>query len=146
MTKRVLSLVAGAWALVSIAGASLAQDGSKLTAGQAAETQARLKLATGVIALGRADKDPMMLVVGARILAEIGTVGGEGNASDAYDVSAVLDEAKGLAGDNQYLLDEIAAIPTERAARVSARYCNWYQNCGYSIVDPFACEMVQVCN
>lgn len=146
MTKRVLSLVAGAFALVSLTGAGLAQDGSKLTAERAAETQAKLKLGTGVIALGRTGKDPMMLVVGARILSEIGTISGEGNVRTAYDVSAVLDEAKGLAGDNQYLLDEIAAIPTKRTERSGARYCNWYENCGYSIVDPFACEEVMVCD
>lgn len=145
MMKRVLSLLAGALALISLAGPGLAQDGSALTAAQAAETQTRLKLATGVIALGRADKDPMMLIVGAGILSDLGAVGGEGEASTAYDIPAVLAEAKELAGDNQYLLDEIAAIPTESERRV-ARYCNWYQNCGYSIVDPFACEMVQVCN
>ena len=146
MTKRVLSLVAGAFALVSLAGAGLAQDGSKLTAAQAAETQARLKLATGVIALARADKDPMMLVVGAKILSGLGTISGEGNITTAYDVTAILDEAKEIAGDNRYLLDEIAAIPTDSAERSVARYCNWYQNCGYSIVDPFACEEVMVCN
>lgn len=143
MKKCTVSIVAGAFALLSFAGASLAQDGSGLTAAQAAEAQARLKLASGVIALGRADKDPMMMVVGAKILSKMGTVGGEGDASSAYDISKVLDEAKGLAGDNQFLLAEIAAVPTDRA---TPRYCNWYQNCGYSIVDPFACEMVQVCN
>jgi hypothetical protein len=144
MTKCAVSLVAGAMALVSLTGAGLAQDGSGLTARQAAETRSRLMLATGVISLGRADKDPMMLVVGAKILAKLGSVGGEGSTSSAYDVSAVLDEARGLAGDNQYLLGEIAAVPTDRAG--IARYCNWYQNCGYSIVDPFACEEVMVCD
>ena len=145
MTKRVLPLLAGAFALVSLTGAGRAQDGSELTAARAAETQAKLKVATGVVSLGRADKDPMMLLVGARILSKLGTFGGEGDASTAYDVAAILDEAKMLAGDNQSLLDAIAAVPTERQ-RANARYCNWYENCGYSIVDPFACEMVQVCN
>lgn len=143
MTKCVFSLVAGAFALVSLTGLGFAQDGSGLTAQKAAETRSRLQLATGVIALGRADKDPMMLVVGAKILSGLGTIDGEGEASSAYDASAVLAEAKELAGDNQYLLEEISAVPTDRAV---ARYCNWYQNCGYSIVDPFACQEVQVCN
>ena len=70
-------------ALVSLTGAGLAQDGSGLTARQAAETRSRLMLATGVISLGRADKDPIMLVVGAKILAKLGSVGGEGSASSA---------------------------------------------------------------
>lgn len=143
MTKCVRLLFAGALALVSLTGAGFAQDGSGLTAKQAAETRSRLQLATGVIALGRADKDPLMLLVGARILGKLGTVDGEGEASSSYDIQTVLGEAKELAGDNKYLLDEIASVPTDR---VVARYCNWYQNCGYSIVDPFACQEVQVCN
>ena len=51
--------------------------------------------------------------------------------------------AKGVAGNNQHLLGEIAAVPTDRAA---ARYCNWYENCGCSIVDPSACEAFMGCN
>lgn len=146
MTKRVLSLVAGAFALVSLSGAGIAQDGSQLSAADAAKTRAMLQVATGVITLGRTNKDPMMMVVGAKILSELGSVTTEGDASSAYDISAVLGEAKEFAGDNAYLLGEIAAVPTDRSARVNARYCNWYQNCGYSIVDPYACEEVMVCN
>lgn len=146
MKKRVLSLVAGAFALVSLGGAGLAQDGSQLTAADAAKTRAMLQVATGVITLGRTDKDPMMLIVGARILSGLGAVSGEGEASSAYDIAAVLDEAKGLAGDDQYLLDAIAAVPADGTERAVARYCNWYQDCGYSIVDPYACREVMVCN
>lgn len=146
MRKPLLSAVAVAFALVLVPGAAIAQDNGTLTAERAAEIQTKLKVATGVIALGRADKDPMMLVVGAKILAELGTIESGENATYAYGLPAVLNEARELAGDNQYLLDQIAAIPGESVARSSARYCNWYENCGYSIVDPFACEMVQVCN
>ena len=146
MTKRVLSLLAGAFALISITGAGIAQDGSQLSAADAAKTRTMLQVATGVISLGRSNQDAMMLVVGARLLSELGSVSGEGEASSAYDLATVLDEAKEFAGDDQYLLDQIAAVPTDRSARVSARYCNWYQNCGYSIVDPYACEEVMVCN
>lgn len=146
MTKNVLSLVAGAFALVSLSGAGNAQDGSQLSAADAAKTRIMLQVATGVISLGRSNKDPMMMLVGAKILSELGSVTAEGDASSAYDISAVLGEAKEFAGGNEYLLGEIAAVPTDRSARVSARYCNWYQNCGYSIVDPYACEEVMVCN
>lgn len=144
MKKRALSLVAGAFAFLSIGGAGLAQDGSQLTAAEAAKTRAMLQVATGVITLGRSNKDPMMLIVGAKILSGLGAVSSEGDASSALDIATVLDEAKGLAGDNQYLLDEIAAVPAETER--GARYCNWYQDCGYSIVDPYACREVMVCN
>jgi hypothetical protein len=75
-------------------------------------------------------------------------VTGADDASPAYDVSTILEEATGLAGDDQYLLDVIASVTTKRAERRAGgqRYCNWYEDCGYSIVDPFACRMVQVCN
>ena len=68
MTKRVLSLVAGAFALVSLSGAGIAQDGSQLSAADAAKTRSMLQVATGVITLGRTNKDPMMMVVGTRAM------------------------------------------------------------------------------
>ena len=145
MKKRALSLVVGAFALVSISGAGLAQDGSQLSAADAAKTRTMLQVASGVISLGRSNKDAMMLLVGAKILSELGTVSGEGDASSALDMAVVLDEARELAGDDQYLLDAIAAVPAETDREVS-RYCNWYQDCGYSIVDPYACQEVMVCN
>ncbi len=145
MKKRVLSFAAGAFALISLTGAGVAQDGSQLSAADAAKTRAMLEVATGVITLGRSNDDPMMLVVGAKILSEVGDITTEGDSSSAFDIKTILDEAKELAGDNQYLLDEISAVPME-AERGVARYCNWYQNCGYSIVDPYACEEVMVCN
>ncbi|MCP4386128.1 MAG: hypothetical protein GY798_32765 [Hyphomicrobiales bacterium] len=146
MRIRTVSLVAGAALVLSVSGAVLAQDP---TPAELAETQVKVKIASGVIALGRAEKDPMMLVVGAKILSGLGTVdtgSASEDASPAFDVSQILGEAKALAGDSQYLLGEIAAVSTDRPERRSNRYCNWYENCGYSIVDPFACEWVQVCN
>lgn len=147
MAIRSVSLAAGAAMVLSMSAAALAQD---MTPAQLAETQAKVKVASGVIGLGRADKDPMMLVVGAKILSGLSAgaeSGGQdaGDASPAFDVSQILEEAKGLSGDNKYLLDEIAAL-SGRAERRSERYCNWYQNCGFSIVDPFACEEVLVCD
>ena len=65
----VKALMAGAIA-VSFSNALHAQDAP--TPAELAKTQAMMKIATGVITLGRADKDPLMLVVGARILRSMG--------------------------------------------------------------------------
>ncbi|MCB1497151.1 MAG: hypothetical protein KDJ86_15285 [Bauldia sp.] len=144
MNRRVLSLAVGAIALAALTGAGHAQDAKPMTAQQAEKA----KIASGVIAVGRADQDPMMLIVGAKLLADVGA-GGEkpasAGSSKAFDVSQILDEAKALAGDNQYLLDEIATL-SSRPERSGERYCNWYTNCGYDVTDPFACEEVYVCN
>jgi len=144
MNRQVLSLLAGAFAVVALASGASAEDAKPMTGAQ----QSKLKVASGVIAIGRADKDPMMLVVGAKILSGLGA-GGSGtapeNASNALEVSAILDEAKAMAGDNAYLLEEISTL-AGRPERSGERYCNWYENCGFSIVDPFACEQVMVCD
>ena len=105
-----------------------------------------MKIASGVIALGRAEKDPMMLLVGARILSELGLPVADpasGDASKAYDVAAILEEAKGLAGDSQYLLDAIAAVPAPRAER-GERYCGWDYDCLGS--GTYECAWVYSCD
>ena len=136
-------MATGAVALLCLTGAGFAQDAKQLTAQQAAEIQTKVRVGVGVVALGRADKDPMMLVVGAKILSGV-DLGGSENASKAYDVSAILDEAKALAGDNKMLLDAIAAVPAERANRSGERDCDWVQVQGYGD-DPFAWEWVMSC-
>ena len=143
MKGTVLSMVAGAVALVSLTGTGMAQDATAPTASE----QAKMKVAIGLVALGRMEQDPMMLIVGAKLLSGL-EASGEGkepdNASKAFDVSQILDEAKALSADDSYLLEQISDL-AGRPERGN-RYCNWYENCGYSIVDPFACEEVLVCN
>ena len=152
MKKQVLSFVVGAAALLALGATGYAQDARQPTGSELAATLAKVRIASGVIAVGRADKDPMMLVVGAKLLSGLGPGADaegkeEGDASQAFHVSQILDEAKALAGDNTYLLDEIAALASgpERNAR-GDRYCNWHEVCGYSITDPFACDEVYVCD
>jgi hypothetical protein len=145
MNGKLLSLAAGAVAFLSMVGAGYAQD-AKLTSAQLAEQQSKVKIASGVIALGRAEKDPMMLLVGAKILADLGLPVADpasGDASKAYDVSAILAEAKGLAGDSQYLLDAIAAVPAVRAER-GERYCGWDYDCLGS--GTYECSWVYSCD
>lgn len=143
MNRQVLSLIAGAFAFVALGANGYADDAKQLTAEQAAEIQTKVRVGVGVVALGRADKDPMMLVVGAKILSGV-DLGESENAGKAYDVSVILDEARALAGDNEMLLDAIAAVPTERAERSGERNCDWIQVQGYGS-DPYAWEWVMSC-
>ena len=94
MKRHLISLAAGALALAALTGAGAAQD---LTTAQLAEQQSKVKIASGVIALGRVEKDPMMLVVGARILSELDLPVADPaseakGASKAYDVARILAE------------------------------------------------------
>lgn len=144
--RTILLSAAGAVMAFSMSGAALAQDP---TPAELAQAQAKVRTATGVIAIGRADKDPMMLVVGAKLLSDLGPGAGAdgkqaGDASQTFDVSQILDEAKALAGDNTYLLDEISAL-SSRPERASGKRCGWYEQCGLNISDPFQCEWVMVC-
>ncbi len=134
MIRKFLSLTTGAVALLCLAGAGFAQDAKQPSGAELAQQQAKVKAATSVIAIGRAEKDPMMLLVGARLLAGLGSAVADPAAQDAskvFDVSVILDEAKALAGDDQYLLDKIAAVTVPRPVRSGERYCGWDYDCPY---------------
>ena len=122
----------------------VAQD---FSSSELAEMQAKVKIASGLVSLGRAEQDPMMLLVGARILADLRmpvAQPGTDNASTVFDVSAILDEAKGLAADDQYILDAIAAVPTEGYERSGERYCGWDYDCPYG--GDQECGWIYSCN
>jgi hypothetical protein len=143
MRIRALSLIAGAIALMVTSAVGHAQDQSYPSAEEMADMQGKVRLASGLIALGRSEQDPTMLLVAAKILsgvdAEVRDPGP--NASARFDVAAILGEARTLAGDNQLLLDQIAAMPVERGERGRYRYCGWAYQCG-----TFECDWVYSCN
>ena len=134
MKGRVISLAAGAAMVLSAAGAAVAQDVpvKPLTSAELSEQQGQVTLASGLIALGRAEKDPMMLIVGAKVLAESGLIVVDPVSDDEetvfYDIAGILDEARKLAGDNQELLDAIARVPADPPER-GQRYCAWDYEC-----------------
>jgi hypothetical protein len=142
MTIQAPPLVAGAVAFLSMAGAGYTQDQTYPSVTELADMQAKVKVASGLIALGRTEQDPMMLLVAAKILSDVDAqVRDPGpDASGALDVATILGEAKSLAGGNQYLLDQIAAMPMERAERGRHRYCGWDYECG-----TFDCGWVYSC-
>ena len=145
MMPRVLSTSAvGAFAVVAISVSGFAQD---FSSSELAEMQAKVKIASGLVSLGRAEQDPMMLLVGARILADLNMPVAQprpDNASTVYDVSTILDEARSLAADAQYILDAIGAVPTESYERSGERYCGWDYDCPYG--GDQECGWIYSCN
>ena len=135
MNRSVIALTAGATMMLSVAGAALAQEvpGKPLTSAELSEQQGQATLASGLIALGRAEKNPLMLIVRAKVLAEnslvvVDPASDEDEETTLYDVAGILEEAKKLAGKDQSLLDAIAAIPADPPKR-GERYCAWDYEC-----------------
>jgi len=129
----VAALTAGAFALLSLTAVQ-AQDQKKPTGAQLADAHAKVEIAAGLVALGRANEDPMMLLVAARLLADLdaGVVDPASAAGDrtTYDVADILDEARSFATGDQALLDRIAAVPDMRGERRGERaYCLWEYEC-----------------
>lgn len=143
MSRKFLSLAAGAITMVCVPGAALAQDAS---AAALAEQHAKVKIASGLIVLGRSNEDPVMLYVAAKLLSGLGAnvidPGATGEAA-AYDVSALVEEAKAMAAGDEALMARIEKLPTERAARSGERYCAWDYQCLGS--GTFECDWVYSC-
>ena len=71
MNRTILSLAAGAVATVCVTGVALAQDASPapLAAQQAIS---KVRIASGLVTLGRSNEDPVMLYVAAKLLSGLG--------------------------------------------------------------------------
>lgn len=145
MSRKHLSMTAGALAAFCLSGAAMAQDASPA---QLAEQQAKVKIANGLIALGRSNEDPDMLYVAAKLLSGLGAnvidpgADGVGEAA-AYDVSALVAEARDMAGDDAALVARIDALPAVKAMRSGERYCAWDYECLGS--GTFECDWVYSC-
>lgn len=100
MTVRALTILAATFAISALAPmATFAGDAPKLSPMQIAEDRSRAEVANSLIILGRADKDPDMLMVAARILAGVKGDVADPKASSAdkpvfYDVAKLVEEAK----------------------------------------------------
>ena len=135
--RMTLASVAAIWLTVSMALAGSTPEPLKGAALEAA--QARAALAHQLIAVGRADKSPEMLLFGARLLSRLGaTVADPAAKTPAnHSVQGILDEARTLAAGNEELIHEIDALKRAQPAQGA---CNWQWLCGGS-----GCGWVQVC-
>ncbi len=127
------ALTAVAFAFLSLTVVQ-AEDQKKPTGAQLADAHAKVEIANGLITLGRANKDPMMLLVAARLLTDLdaSVVDPASAAGDrtTYDVAEILDEARSFATGDQALLDRIAGVPDVRGERKGERaYCLWEYEC-----------------
>src|SRR5687767_7866471 len=84
---------------------SLAEDQPKMSAAQIAEGQSKAGVANALIILGRSAKDADMMMVAAKLLADIKAPVTDPKASSAdgkpvyYDVDAIVTEADGYAAN-----------------------------------------------
>lgn len=100
MTVRTLAILAGALFVGTLAPvATFAGDAPKMSPMQIAEDRSRAEVANALVIMGRADKDPDMLMTAARILAGLKADVADPKASSAdkpvfYDAAKLMDEAK----------------------------------------------------
>ncbi|MGH6855687.1 MAG: hypothetical protein ACREDN_09730 [Aestuariivirga sp.] len=99
----------------------------------------RVALAHELISVGHGDKDAEMLFLGARLLFKLGARVADPAAKTpaAYDINAILNEARGLATGNDELIRQIEALKRAQPAQAN---CNWQWLCGAN-----GCGWVQVC-
>jgi hypothetical protein len=114
---------------------SFAEDQAKPSAAQIAAGQTKAGVANTLIVIGRAAKDPDMMMAAARLLAAIDAPVADPKASSEgkpvfYDVDAIVAEADGYAANR-------AAKP---ASRNYAGFCHYEYWC-----DSLSCSYVWVC-
>lgn len=127
-----------------VAADSIAQRPKTLTAAEIAAIKERVTLATGLIALGRKDKDAQLLATGAKLLTTIDAnvidpasmaAGGE---PKAFDVGAILAEARALSGGEEAAKNVMAKIDLSNPKPQSI--CNWVWEC-----NSVECDRYYIC-
>ncbi len=118
-----------------VAGADDAKTNT-LSAAEQSDMSAKATLASGLITVGRANKDPLMMAAAVKLLAELeapvmdpASTAGGGEPKN-YDVAALIAEAKGYAGADKTVLDALASIRMPMAGN-ERRYCVWAWQCNY---------------
>lgn len=135
---KALSIVCAALALLVCAAIplkSFAEDEAKMSVAQIAAGQTKAGVANTLIVIGRATKDPDMMMAAARLLAAIDAPVADPKASSEgkpvfYDVDAIVAEADGYAADR-------AAKPASRTYAGFSHYEYW--------CDSLSCSYVWVC-
>lgn len=110
---------------------SVAQLPKTMSVAELATLKGDIAIASGLVRIGQAEKDPHALLVAARILAGLkadvalprSTKPGEKPAM--FDVGALVNEAKGYAAGNQPLLDALSAVDIGKPQH----NCYWAWEC-----------------
>ncbi len=137
MKMRFALLIAGALAFGALTSGVAGADEAKmspLSAADQSDMAAKATLASGLVSVGRANKDPLMMAAAVKLLSELNSpvmdpasAGGE---PKNYDVAALIAEAKGLPGTDKTILDALSSI-REPMAGNERRYCVWAWQCNY---------------
>ena len=138
MTIRFALLIAGALALSTLAPVAAGADDAKtntLSAAEQSDMSAKATLASGLVSVGRANKDPLMMAAAVKLLSELNSpvmdpMTASGGEPKNYDVAALIAEAKGYAGADKTVLDALSSIRTPMAGN-ERRYCVWAWQCNY---------------
>jgi len=115
---------------------TFAEDRAKMSAAQVAAGQTKAGVANTLIILGRSAKDPDMLMVAAKLLADVDAPVADPKLSSEgkpvyYDIDAIVAEADGYAANRG------TAKP---ASRTYAGFCHYEYWC-----DSLSCSYVWVC-
>ena len=118
MTTRMSTLaLVGALAVAPAAIAAETASPTDLT-----DQRITLETATNLINYGRAKSDPLAMMTGVKMMAEVSA------RVEGMDLEAVLAEAEGLAGDNAALMS-IAAEVRDDLAEGDRGMCYWEYYC-----------------
>jgi hypothetical protein len=138
MKTRLLALIAAVLLLiVTLPLKTWAEGDAKPTPAQIADGQSKAGVANALIIIGRAAKDPDMLIAAAKLLAGIDAPVADSKASSAsgkpvfYDIDAIVKEADGYAANRS------ANKPTSRTYQ---GFCHYEYLC-----DSLSCSYVWVC-
>lgn len=136
------TLAAGLPAAADDALQGVAQIPKAMSAADLSALKGNMALASGLVAMGKAQKDPHALLVAAKLLTSVGA-GVEVPRSartngrpELYDVAAIVSEAKTYAAGNETLIAELSALDLTKPQN----NCNWLWEC-----NDVYCDRYYVC-
>jgi hypothetical protein len=135
MTVRTLAILAATLAISVPAPVATFADDAKMTPMQIAQNRSKAEVANALVVMGRAEKDPDMLMMAARILAAMPDVA-DPKASSAdkpvfYDVGKLVEEAKTYPAKR-------SEIPPKK--EINSGFCHYEYLC-----DSLSCAYEWVC-
>ncbi len=137
MTPRIASVAAALLLAAFVPLKSFAEDQPKLTGAEIAEGRSKAQVANALIILGRAAKDPDMLIVAAKIIASV--------PAGVADPKATAADGKPVFYDPGKLMEEAKAYSANRSAEVTTTpnrsgFCHYEYLC-----DSLSCSYEWVC-
>ncbi|MGH6821570.1 MAG: hypothetical protein ACREDU_12015 [Methylocella sp.] len=117
----------------------VAQIPKSMSVADLSALKGNMALASGLVAMGKAQKDPHALLVAAKLLASVGAGVEIPRSSQAsgkpqfYDVGEIVAEAKTYAAGNEALIAELSAIDLTKPQN----YCNWIWECNDVLCDRY---------